>query len=280
MTTLELYPGANVLLVRTDVSNYSESPLEALSVAIELTDPEGHPLNQAQIDHFGAPVETVEFPLEPLPTGTIGVRAILRAGGEEVYSCDNSFEKIPTGPWKDTDLGTDDIVIPPFTPVVVEGQSVSVWGRTYRWYNSLFPVQVTSGGEELLAEPVELCAGGAPRGRRNPAQVQIVEHSDTRAVVKCQGTLAGVPVVARHLIEYDGMCLTTLELAPSGSAALAGLSLYLPFRTQQATLYHWMSYGGACGGAVRETESRRAEPMNRNCPIWFIGTVEIPHPTQ
>lgn len=271
--TVKTFPDNDRLEVFADVSNYQESPLANLRAEIRLIGPAGKPVKTDAINIFGSVIEQRNLPLSPLPAGKIEVRAALFDRETRVSEFVTSFEKLVPGPWYGNKLGKDDLVIAPFTPVKVEGQSVSVWGRTYRWDNSLFPVQVTSTGEDLLAAPMELVAGGVATGKPNPAQVKVVAKNDACAVAECTGVVGGVTVTALHTIEYDGMCLTQLRLNPEKASQLQGLSLQIPFKREQSTLYTITPIGGGWVGGVREKANPLQPPMNGGRDFQFENTV-------
>lgn len=265
-------PDNDRLEVFADVSNYGESPLADLHADIHLT-VSGKFVKSDTIQKFQSVVEQRNLPLQPLPAGHIVVKGTLFAGKTIISEFTTAFDKLTPGPWYGNKLGKDDIVIAPFTPVKVEGQNVSMWGRTYRWDNSLFPVQITSAGEDLHAAPMELVTGGAATGKANAAQVKVVKESDARAVVECTGEVVGVPVVARHTIEYDGMCLTQLSLTPKQKTPMPPLSLVIPYKREHSTLYTITPTGGGSVGAVREKVNPLQPPMNGGRDFQFQNTV-------
>jgi hypothetical protein len=76
-------------------------------------------------------------------------------------------------PWEGNRIGISDEVLPPWTPIVVAGDKVGVWGRSYRFGLLPMPVSVTARDAEVLAAPITLVgqadgkalvwSGGAPR---------------------------------------------------------------------------------------------------------------------
>jgi hypothetical protein len=268
--TVKTFPDHDRLELYADVSHFHECPLAELRAEIELIASD-KVLTTARIDKFSSHLEQRNLPLGPLPFGHIVVRSGLWKGKVLISEFTTAFDKLASGPWLGNQLGRDDVVIPPFTSVKVEGQSVSVWGRTYRWQNSLFPVQISSAGKDLLAAPVELVAGGPAAGRPNAAEVRVVEQSDTHALLECTGTIGGLPVTARHTIEYDGMCLTRLRLTPKEKTRLPSLSLVIPYLREQSTLYSITPRQMI--GAVREKINPLVPPMNGGRDLPFESTV-------
>jgi hypothetical protein len=224
-------------------------------------------------DGLSRPHRVLALPLAPLAPGNYLSRTTLLQDGRPVSTFEAPFRQMSPGPWHQSPLGRNDSVPEPFTPMIVAGQSVSVWGRTYRWQDSLFPVQITSGGQDLLAAPVQLLPVAAatrdiaPAVDATPATVEVLEHTSSRAVVRCTGTVGGLGVEARHLIEFDGMCLTQLRVAPGH---LPGLTLVMPLKREHATLYHHFLNAGLVRG---QTVRGRGVDLKGEAEFGFLNTL-------
>jgi hypothetical protein len=131
-------------------------------------------------------------------------------------------------------------LIAPWTPLEFQAGALKMWGRDYKFGNSVFPQGITANGEALLAGPISLVcreAGGqsplaaqrvVPRLIR-PAQVSLSSE------VSCGANLRATVTVR---VEYDGLMLYHIELNPHGRATLQELSLEIPFRDGVASFYH------------------------------------------
>ena len=64
-------------------------------------------------------------------------------------------------PWKDTALGTEDTVPPPWTLPVAAKAQYSCWGRTYSFGGGGLVSSVKSQAKELLADPVTVEVNGS-----------------------------------------------------------------------------------------------------------------------
>jgi hypothetical protein len=140
------------------------------------------------------------------------------------------------------------------------------------WNDSLLPVEIHTGGVQVLAAPVELYSGETAAGKPNRAAVTVVRQSPTTVVLEAKGDLGGVPVTARSTIEYDGMIVTELIFQPKAAATLTRLGLSIPMKTEQAWLYHLHGKGGA----VAETENARG-PLRGDADVpaqFWLGTPE------
>jgi len=272
VATAKTYPKQSRVDVVLDVSEYREAKPSELAADIRFRDAQGKELGQASLAQLSSAKDVVPYELSRLPTDQILVHAMLkRRDGSSVATSETSFSKLAPGPWLNSKLGLDDVVIDPFEPIRVDGQRVSVWGRTYVWDDSLLPVAIHTNGAQVLAAPIELYAGEKPAGRPNQAAVTITEQSDTTVRLEARSAIAGVPIIAKTLIEYDGMVYTELSVEPEQEATLPSLRFVIPMKSEHAWLYHY--FGRA--GAIDETENRRGpfkgERRLRSNMFW-LGT--------
>jgi len=230
-------PEHNRVDIVLDSSKYRGSR-ENLSAKVVLVDQTGKTLTSINSKLTGV-IRTVSLPLNNLPTGKIRVSAVLLESTKPVSSFTTTFTKIVPREWTKHRLGIDDIVIRPFTEIKISGQSISVWGRTYTWSNSLFPTSITSAGQELLYGPIELYSRDTPTGIVNPAKVSVTYTSKTRIVLRCESKIGDVQIIATHTIEQDGMLLTNLKI----TGKPLGLALVTPLKTQQISLYQYWAAG-------------------------------------
>ena len=154
-------------------------------------------------------------------------------------------------PFEGNDLGSLHKVYPPFEPVQVQGDTVSVVDRTYR-INALGLLDsVVSKGRELLAAPMRL-VGETVDGRQIVWQTGRVEgreeHPDlavfeTRVIGEAGDARIGVR--ARLEIEEDGHIWINMTLLPeprpsgdTGNLELASLFLEMAMNEDEAPLCH------------------------------------------
>ena len=119
-------------------------------------------------------------------------------------------------PWWGNDIGKEQIVLPGFTPLVVDGQTVKLgMGRTYTWDDSFVPRRMSARNQPLVADSrLVISIDGSPRNISNK-QIQIIEHTDHHVIVKVTGSVEGlldINVVSR--IEYDGLVMINVQLLP------------------------------------------------------------------
>jgi hypothetical protein len=179
-----------------------------------------------------------------------------------ISSFSTGFTKIAPREWSKHKLGLDDVIIRPFTEIKVAGQSISVWGRTYTWDNSLFPTSITSAGQELLSGPMELYCGDTPTGMTNSAKVNITYSSKTKVVLRSESKLGDAKIIATHTIEQDGMLLANLKI----TGKPLGMALITPLKTQQTSLYQYWASGDEISKLVGASGSVQLGFMNT---LWL-----------
>lgn len=211
---------------------------------------------QVALDRRGRAQALIDLP--DLPDGVYAVE--YSANGKSIRS-PKTFRRIHY-PWEGNSLGTEHTVYPPFKPVAVAGQTVTVVDRSYRMNAFGLMDSVVSKGHELLAAPIQLrgMVGG------NPIQWRVGEISANApfpdlAVVNGSVTATALHVTARTEIEEDGMAKVTLTLAPGpDEQTIDRLWIEIPVKDQAAPLFHFvgfdsmrLNYGGITprGGNIR-----------------------------
>ena len=111
--------------------------------------------------------------------------------------------------------------------------TVSVWGRTYRYENSIFPVSVKTADREIFAAPMRLRAAfGEKEGvftkwqytyaKKSTNEVQVLVSADCEDMI-LNGVLTFAP---------DGFVKTDIRVIPSGSWSFNGKACLSPRLTR------------------------------------------------
>ena len=130
---------------------------------------------------------------------------------------------------------------------------VSVWGRTYRYENSVFPVSVKTAGREIFAAPMALHAKfGAKEGVFHKWQNTLVRADADLVQVVVAAHCENVMVNAAITFERDGLAKTELKVVPYGYYSLHKIRHYEPTLTalwfdidltkESSTLFHYWPY--------------------------------------
>ncbi|MCR5264596.1 MAG: DUF6067 family protein [Clostridiales bacterium] len=143
----------------------------------------------------------------------------------------------------------------PWTPVESDISPkkavVSVWGRTYTWDDSIFPVSIMTAGRELLTAPIVLHAkfGGVEKEFENTFITRHAED-DEKAVFTVAKTAGDIIINARFTVEFDGFIGCVLTVVPFWGAkpTLDGLYIDIPLTEDSSDLYHLWPAGvsGIC----------------------------------
>ena len=146
----------------------------------------------------------------------------------------------------------------PFSPVEYRetGETsfeVSVWGRTYRYENSVFPVSVKTAGREIFAAPMSLHAKfGDVEGEFAKWQYTLVKGDPEETVVVASAHCSNVMVNAAMTFEPDGLARTELKIVPYGYYSMHKIRDYEPdlsalwfdidLTAESSTLFHYWPY--------------------------------------
>ncbi|MEI6501239.1 MAG: glycoside hydrolase domain-containing protein, partial [Armatimonadota bacterium] len=135
-----------------------------------------------------------------------------------------------TTTWVGNKLGTEDKVLPPWTPVEVAGMKVRVWDREYDFGGAGLVSQITSGGHSMLAAPVEVHAGPT------------MALGQVYAKASAAGTRAEVrkgysqPIDVATTVEYDG--LVVFQLTGKTPDREQAITIDIPVRPEIALYRH------------------------------------------
>ena len=195
----------------------------------------GQPLGNAPEVKLVGGEATATLPLEASKPAQFDVVAQVSQQGQEAFEVRRALVVPDIAAWKGNKLGLEEKVLPPWTPVRVKGQTVSVWGREYEFGIGSQDLirQISSGGQPLLASPVHVTApGGAVY--TTPLAPLSWKSSETRATLVRQIVPPGVHMTATT--EYDG--LVWVELSGKLTLGENALTLDIPLRSEVAMYRH------------------------------------------
>ncbi len=143
-------------------------------------------------------------------------------------------------PWEGSELGITDEVYPPFTPVAVRGQSVSVVGRTHRMGDAGLWNTVVADRKDLLAMPMRLRYWtGGNEGKWEKMSGRFTSRRRNRAVFEGRSSAPALSVQTISTIEVDGCMRVQMTLSPGPRPEpVERLWLDIPLLASQAKLLH------------------------------------------
>jgi hypothetical protein len=152
-------------------------------------------------------------------------------------------------PWEHNTLGITDEVMPPFTPLEVDGQTVKAVLREHRHGTTGLWDQVVSQEKPLLAGPMtwevvapQVAGGGSSVHRAEGQGWRAIAKKPTAVVGEVRWTAGPVKAKVQTDYDYDGMMLVTLTLEPT-SVPIERLSLCIPLREAAARYMHAVGDG-------------------------------------
>ena len=177
-----------------------------------------------------------------MPTGVYDVRvSAFGTGDRAIAQRTVRFEKRPVPAWRRDRKGVralePDWVPAPWTPVAVNGNTVSVWGRSYEFGGGGLLSGITSQNVPLLGavasvrlvadageQSVEIGAGKV--ASRAPGVVRIT-HA---------GSVGDLRLTSEQVVEFDGLVRVDLSLSPLRPVSVERLWIEIPF-TNAPLLY-------------------------------------------
>lgn len=202
-------------------------------------------------------------------------------------ACQAEFSVLEADAWLGNDYGKEDIVLPGFTPLEVEGRQLKVWGRTYDFGDSVFPVAIINQGFDMLAAPVEwrLQANGLA-SRLEFSGTELTECTPTHAIISGRGTLGEFEVTAEARIEYDGFMKFRIEfIPPQGGLAVDDLRMRLEMPKSESDMFfytnrrhcNWPS-DGKMSVTPLETNGVITIGNGNRCLQWLTESDEFYYP--
>ncbi|MDD5706431.1 MAG: DUF6067 family protein [Kiritimatiellae bacterium] len=197
-----------------------------------------------------------------------------------------------TDPWIGCTAGLSDAILAPYTPLKAASNHVSLLGRDYLvgplgLFDQMTATQteptVGKATEPLLARPMALLwQDGRQRKSVEAVKPSSLSASDERqAVFDAEGQFGDTRVRIRSTIEYDGFAWIGLELIPRKPTTIAGLTLDIPLREEQATLLHEVpesirrGYSGALpagNGRVWDSLRTKNKALRGSFkPLYWLG---------
>lgn len=140
--------------------------------------------------------------------------------------------------WLGNDLGKDRIVIPPFTKMTVNGDTVSCILRDTKFGSDGFPESIIAAGREVLASPMTLYYED-DNGKAIPFTgkgFSITSKADDRVEMKASSEAGPLRTSMTAWMEYDGVFFYTMELEAKKPEKVK--KVYLEVPVKQGDLFH------------------------------------------
>ena len=183
------------------------------------------------------------MPVPDLPAGDYLLTLTLTGGAQPIVE-ERSIGR-DRHEWEGNQLGRDEVVIPPFTPLTVDEKAnrVGCVLRSHEHGAAGLWSQVVSQERELLAGPVrlEVTQGGKVHTAAGPAP-RFTVKKPTAVSGEAAWTAGPLSGTTRFEYDYDGMQTITLELAPT-ETEVERVQLVIPLKASEAWLMHPVTTG-------------------------------------
>jgi hypothetical protein len=181
--------------------------------------------------------------------------------------------------WLDSDMGIDNQVVAPFTPVIVENRTISILGRKLTFNELGLPSKITSSftgsnatvngaDRDILSHPVQLefVAGGKPiRFSGNKPKITMQETG--LVAWNTLLTSANLDITLSARMECDGNVDYVAKVKVKREIHLENIVLTIPY--EKSVAKYFMGFGVRGGYCPDKVEWKWGQPGNM---VW-IGEV-------
>jgi hypothetical protein len=263
------YPSFHKLKARLDVSGLKQAA-QISGATLQIISQKTHAsLAHADFPRFNQNQSELVVDLPDLQEGSYDVSAELKGRGVPTEPITRSFVR-QKFEWENNTIGISDQVIPPFTPLKVEGKSVEAVLRKHDMNDAGLWDQVVSEDKPILAGPMrfEIEVGG----KTQPLEampLKFMEEKPNRVAAQASWQAGPIHADIEEAYDYDGMMKLTLHLKQQGDQPVQKLDLAIPIRADVAELMHVISDGGThfqYSGALPTGEGLIWESKKANHP--------------
>lgn len=172
-----------------------------------------------------------------IQSGSYTLSAVVSHNGVDKVVDQIIIEKPQSPPWLNSKLGTEDIVLKPWTPVQFHDNIVSIWGRQYTFGNTGYPSAIEAQKQQLLAGAMEMHAViDNKEVIFKPVFQKLITQKDTRVVISTLSDADGATMQVRAETEYDGMTRIDVSIKGTKAKEIERLYLDIPFKKEFSTL--------------------------------------------
>jgi len=243
---LRKYPSHDLVRYELDFTNHAQHTAADITVQVRVTDKDGKATWQRSYADLKDYNLVAEIGTKSFAYGAYSVAFQFSAGGKVIEKVERQLEKKPFPKWYGDTVGFDGNDAPyPWSDMVVRGQKVEVWGRTYDFGNALFPRQVTTQRKPMLQRPMGIRLE-SDQGQLTPtaklARAEWTKKANCRVEGVREVRVGRLGVEHRLWMEYDGLVWSTLRLVPEGKVRVKGLALEIPFNKAFSDVYNTRDY--------------------------------------
>jgi len=164
--------------------------------------------------------------------------------------------------WLDSEIGLEETVTHPYTPLAVRGTTVACLGREVRFGALALPESIRANDREILAAPIALVIERAIESA--PPRV---ERSGVASVqLAAEASAAGLHIATSARMEFDGHIDFRLRVRAESRASLSDFRLEIPLRRDVA---EYMMGLGRRGGIRPSAWDWKWDLDRANNSVWL-----------
>lgn len=181
---------------------------------------------------------------------------------------DDNVRRLSRLHWLDSDMGLDDTVVDPYTPVNVHDDTIKILNRQITLNGLAMPISIISNNIEILNKPAELIVSTI-KGQEKWQDMQSTKVSATeaRACFAGQAKSGMFSVKSSTRIEYDGCIDLACTITANRDCDVSDIGIRLYLNRDVAT--YMMGFGRR--GGTREKEIGWQWDINRATNMFWMG---------
>ncbi|MGA2618240.1 MAG: glycoside hydrolase domain-containing protein [Thermoguttaceae bacterium] len=268
------YPNYERFLVELDLGTLSGTPLDTLRIDLQMRDAAGKEVLQKDEKTVSALLTRLNGSTAGIAPGAYTLSAVVRSTGKVLAREEQTVKLAPKAAWWNNRYGYDDVdqdrVPYPWTDMKVEGETVQVWGRSYRFGKGLLPEQISTLGAPMLRSPVRVVMktadGQTLDSSTATAQPKWARTNKTRVEGTRTLETAAFSLSNAFWAEYDGLVWCRLTVVPKRPVTVDSLVVEVPLNKvfSDVTNQGWMGNGD---GGIQVFQEDNVFSTNTKTPV-------------
>ena len=148
--------------------------------------------------------------------------------------------------WLDSDKGCEDTIVPPFTPIKVNGNKISIYKRNLELDPLGFPTQISANNIKILKKPVDF--GLYENGKKlvlSPISKKVIKQNEAVYQVEYISGNDKVELTVITKVEFDGFVGFDVKLKALKDISLSDVELFVPYVKEVAKYGMGLAYRGS-----------------------------------
>jgi glycosyl hydrolase family 123 len=147
--------------------------------------------------------------------------------------------------WLDSTIGLEETITPPYTPLHVNGSTITCLGRQVHLSEDGFPDSIRAGNVEVLAAPITLKAmRGGSALEWNGSSSRVVSKAHHKVAWESRSPGENLELRVRATMEFDGAMDFDVKLRATGPVSVSDIALEIPYRKEVALYAAGMGLDG------------------------------------